>query len=130
MILLLEIINNREGLILKPIQEYESDFGTSYKSQFVNTPHKFLEISIPVNTKAGEIEYGLVDDNTIEIISIHINKDHRGKGYGEQAIAEMFRRLKPAKIILKAAPSSRKFWRKLNFKPMQNVPNYFEKIKP
>lgn len=130
MISLLEIINNRQTIILSPIEEYQSDFGTSYHSQFLKTPHKFLDIVAPVNTKVGEVEYGMVDNKTMEIISIHIDKDHREKGYGNQAVALLFKQFKPSKIILKAAPSSRKFWKTLNFQPMQGVSSYFEKTKP
>ena len=113
---------------LKPIEEYESDFGKSYASPYVKGPHKFYEMIVDITTKAGEIEYGDVDDNTLEIISIHIDKMHRGKSYGRYAFTELMKATGKKKAILKAAPSSRKFWKNLGFQPMQGTPDYYFKV--
>jgi hypothetical protein len=125
---LFEILN-KTGVSLKPIEEYESDFGKSYTSPFVKGGNKFYEIITYIfKTKVGEIEYGQVDPDTIEVISIHINKDERSKRYGEQAITALTQETKSKHVIIKAAPSSRPFWKKLGYKPMPNTPNYFEKF--
>ena len=124
MISLLKILT--ESVVLKPINANDSDFGESYYSKFVKGSHKFFSIMAGAD-KVGEVEYGDVDDNTFEIISIHLDKQFRGKGYGQMAFAELGKVLKKNTVILKAAPSSRKFWKKLGFEPMAGVSSYFTK---
>jgi RimJ/RimL family protein N-acetyltransferase len=112
---------------LKSVEEYETDFGTSYSSKYVKGPHRFFNIVAPVNHKVGEMEYGDVDDNTVEIISIHIDKIHRGKNFGPQAINELVKLTRKKIVIVRAAPSSRKFWQKMGFTPMTKVTDYYTK---
>jgi hypothetical protein len=112
---------------LKPIQEYESDFGESYPSPYVKGPHKFYEMIVAITTKAGEVEYGDVDEDTLEIISIHIDKMHRGKGYGRLAFTELMKATGKKRAILKAAASSRKFWKSLGFQPLKGSSDYYFK---
>lgn len=112
---------------LKSVEEYQSDFGTSYLSKYVKGPHKFFNIVAPVNHKVGEMEYGDVDNNTVEIISIHIDKLHRGKNFGPQAVNELVKLTRKKIVILRAAPSSRKFWQRMGFTPMAGVTDYYTK---
>ena len=112
---------------LKSVEEYQSDFGTSYLSKYVKGPHKFFNIVAPVNHKVGEIECGDVDNNTVEIISIHIDKLHRGKNFGPQAVNELIKLTRKKIVILRAAPSSRKFWQRMGFTPMAGVTDYYTK---
>lgn len=114
-------------ITLKPIQSSESDFKSSYNSPFIKGSTEFFKLVAPVNTIVGELEYGVVDDNTIEIVSIHIDKLHRGKRYAADAINALGHSLKQKTILLLAAPSSKKFWAKLGFKPMPDVKGYFTK---
>lgn len=125
---LFEILN-KTGISLRPIEEFESDFGKSYTSPLIKGGNKFFEIVIYLfKTKVGEIEYGQVDPETIEVISIHIDKNQRGKRYGEEAIAALVLETKAKRVILKAAPSSKVFWKKLGYKPITDTPNYFQKL--
>ena len=112
---------------LKSIEEYQSDFGTSYLRKYIKGPHKFFNIVAPVNHKVGEMEYGDVDNNTVEIISIHIDKLHRGKNFGPQAVNELVKLTRKKIVILRAAPSSRKFWQRMGFTPMAGVTDYYTK---
>lgn len=118
----------KTGITLKPIEPYASDFGPSYKSPYVKGSNKFYEMIVPImSTKVGEIEYGDVDNNTIEIISIHINSKHRGKGLGQQAITQLVRLTNKKTVIAMAAPSSKMFWKKFGFAPMPGAKDYFTK---
>lgn len=112
---------------LKSIEEYQSDFGTSYLSKYIKGPHKFFNIVAPVNHKVGEVEFGDVNDNAVEIISIHIDKLHRGKNFGPQAVNELVRLTGKKMVILKVTPSSKKFWQRMGFTPMTGVMNYYTK---
>jgi RimJ/RimL family protein N-acetyltransferase len=113
---------------LKPIQSGESMYGNAYTSKFVKSPTKFFEILVdPLNNVIGEVEYGDVDDNTFEILSIHINKEHRGKNFGAQTANALVNTLHKKRVILMASPTSRKFWKRLGFEPMSNVTGYFTK---
>lgn len=126
--MLLSEILYKTGITLKPIQAAESDFGESYRSPFVKGPHKFYSIHVFTGaTKVGEIEYGDVDENTIEIISIHVNKVHRGKGFAQSAIDQLLDIVKKNNVILKAAPTSKKFWTKFGFKPTTIAKDYYAK---
>ena len=117
-----------EALItLKPIEEFQSEFGSSYKSKFVEGPHLFFELVVAVNEVVGEIEYGLVDENTIEVISIHVHKEHRGKYYAGDAINALAHVLHQKTIIVMVTPSSKKFWTKLGFTPLKGENKYYTK---
>lgn len=113
---------------LKPIPEGESMFKSSYNSPYVKGPTKFFEIIIdPMNNVVGEIEYGDVDENTFELLSIHLVKEHRGKGFGAQAVNKLVQTLNKKGVILISSPSSKKFWKKLGFEPMNKVTSYLTK---
>ena len=102
------------------------DFGESYYSKFINGERKFFNIQDEDGHKVGEIEYGNVDNDTIEIVSIYVDPRERGKNYGYDAFKEIVRKLENPNVILKAAPSSRGFWRKLGFEPMAGHKDYFK----
>lgn len=129
MISLINLLFEQVEINLKPIEEYESDFGKSYNTPFIKGPHKFFEMLAQYNTKVGEIEYGDVDNDTIEIVSIHIDKMHRGKGFGRLALQQLMRATNKKTAILKAASSSKRFWKKMGFVPLQNkeVTSYYTK---
>jgi len=113
---------------LKPISQGESMFKSSYNSPHVKGPTKFFEIIIdPMNNVVGEIEYGDVDDNTFELLSIHLEKEHRGKGFGAQAVNKLVQTLNKKRVILTSSPSSKKFWKRLGFEPMNKVTSYLTK---
>ena len=113
---------------LKPLQSGRSLYGKAYTSKFVKGPTKFFEIVIdPLNNVIGEVEYGDVDDETFEILSIIINKEHRDKNFGAQTVNALVNLLNKRKVILMASPSSRKFWKKMGFEPMPKVTGYFTK---
>ena len=116
-----------QGVVLKPIQPAESDFGPGYDSSFVKGEEKYMKILMPVNTEVGELQYGETGPKSIEIISIHFNKEHRGKGYGSQAINALVQMLNLKQIITQPSPSSKAFWRRIGFGPMQGDSRYFIK---
>lgn len=118
---------SEQAVVLKPIQPEESDFGPGYGSSYVKGEEKYMEILVPVNTKVGEIQYGETDPESIEIISIYLDKDHRGKGYGPQAINALVKMLNLKQIIALPSASSKPFWRRIGFGPMQGDPRYFIK---
>ena len=118
---------SEQFVTLKPIEPSESDFKSSYHSPYVKGSTEFFKLIVPVNTEVGELEYGVVDDTTIELISIHIAKVHRGKRYATDAVNALGHSLKQKTIILLAAPSSKKFWMKLGFQPMPDAKGYFTK---
>lgn len=109
------------------MEEYETDFGTSYQSKYIKGPHKFFNIVAPVNHKVGEMEFGDVDKNTIEIVSIHIDELHRTKNFGPQAVNELVRLTGKKVVILKVTPSSKKLWQRMGFTPMTGVTDYYTK---
>lgn len=129
MISLSRLLCEQVEINLNPIEEYESDFGKSYNTPFIKGPHKFFEMLAQYNTKVGEIEYGDVDPDTLEIVSIHIDKQHRSKGFGRLALTKLMQVTGKKTAILKAAPSSKKFWKKAGFVPMRGkqVTSYFTK---
>ena len=112
---------------LKSVEEYETDFGTSYQSKYIKGPHKFFNIVAPVNHKVGEMEFGDVDKNTIEIVSIHIDELHRTKNFGPQAVNELVRLTGKKVVILKVTPSTKKLWQRMGFTPMTGVTDYYTK---
>ncbi len=113
---------------LKPLQSGESLYGKAYDSKFVKGPTKYFEILVdPLNNVIGEVEYGDIDEDTFEILSIHINKEHRGKNFGAQTVNALVNLLNKRKVILMASPTSRKFWKRLGFEPMSKVTSYFTK---
>jgi len=118
---------SEQAVVLKPIQPEESDFGPGYDSSYVKGEEKYMEILVPVNTKVGEIQYGETGPESVEIISIYLNKDHRGKGYGPQAINALVEMLNLKQIIALPSASSKPFWRRIGFGPMQGDPRYFIK---
>lgn len=118
---------SEQGVVLKPIQPAESDFGPGYGSSYVSGEEKYMDILVPVNTKVGEIQYGETGPESIEIISIYLNKEHRGKGYGAQAINALVKMLNLKQIMTLPSASSKSFWRKIGFGPMQGDPRYFIK---
>ena len=117
-----------QAIKLRQIPEYETDFGKGYDSSLVNGNALFYEILVdPLNNKVGELEYGIVDDKSIEIISIHVNKEHRGKGIAQKAIGELVRATGKKNIIVLVAPSSIKFWKKFGFQPWSEKKGYYTK---
>ena len=117
-----------EGVVrLEPTEEYQTEFGKSYGSKFVKGEHKFFTIIGMLNTPLGEIEYGSVDDDTIEIISIHVKKEFRGEGVAPQAIKMLMQTLGKKTLIAHYSPTSKKFWLKNGFTPMQGAPKYVTK---
>jgi ribosomal protein S18 acetylase RimI-like enzyme len=104
-----------------------SEFGVSYSSKFIISEHKFFDIINEDGYKVGEIEWGQVDNETIEIVSIHIDKNFRGRNYGVGAFESLVRTLDVNNVILKAATSSKPFWRKLGFLPISGVRDYYKK---
>lgn len=122
-----EFINESRSdkLTLVSIKEDGSLFGTSYYSKYVRGDHKFLTIQSSINGNVGELEYGMVDNNTVEIISVFIRKEFRGERYGKSSINEFIRILKNPKIILKVTPQSKSFWVRMGFKPMSGTKDYY-----
>jgi len=114
-----------EGVKLQSTET--SDFGVSYDSKFIISNHNFFNILNDNDEKVGEIEWGQVDDKTIEIVSIHIDKKFRGRNYGVDAFNSMVDILEVNNVILKAAPSSKPFWRKLGFLPIKGYKDYYKK---
>ena len=104
-----------------------SEFGVSYSSKFIISEHKFFDIINEDGYKVGEIEWGQVDNETIEIVSIHIDKKFRGRNYGVDAFESLIKTLEVNNVILKAATSSKPFWRKLGFLPISGVRDYYKK---
>jgi hypothetical protein len=104
-----------------------SEFGVSYSSKFIISEHKFFDIINEDGRKVGEIEWGQVDNETIEIVSIHIDKKFRGKNYGVDAFESLVKTLDVNNVILKSATSSKPFWRKLGFLPMIGTRDYYKK---
>lgn len=117
--------SSSDKLTLISIKEDGALFGTSYSSKYVRGDHKFLTIQSSVNGHAGEIEYGIVDDSTVEIISIYIRKEFRDKKYGKAALNEFLRIFKNPKIILKVTSQSKRFWMHMGFKPMAGTKDYY-----
>lgn len=114
-----------EGISLQSTDK--SEFGISYNSKFIISDHKFFDIINEDGYKVGEIEWGQVDNETIEIVSIHIDKKFRGKNYGVDAFESLVKTLDVNNVILKAATSSKPFWRKLGFLPISGVRDYYKK---
>lgn len=123
----LKSLLSEQTVVLKPIEAAESDFGPGYGSPHVKGNEKYMDILVPINTKVGEIQYGETGPESIEIISIHIDKLHRGKGYGVQAVNELAKTLNLKQIIALPSASSKPFWRRIGFGPMQGDPRYFIK---
>ena len=117
-----------EGVVrLEPTEEYQTEFGKSYGSKFVKGDHKFFTIIGMLNTPAGEIEYGEVDDDTVEIISIHVKKAFRGEGVAPQAINMFMQAVAKKTLIVHYTSTSKKFWLKNGFTPLYGVANYVTK---
>lgn len=70
---------------------------------------------------------GKVDDETIEIISIYIDKDKRGNNFGLDAMDLLIKQTGSKRVILKSAPSSRKYWKHLGYEKIKGTNDYFEK---
>ena len=122
-----EFINESisDKLTLISIKEDGSLFGTSYYSKYVRGDHKFLTIQSSINGSVGEIEYGIVDNDTVEIVSVFIRKEFRGGKYGKSTLNEFKRILKNPKIILKVTPQSKSFWTHMGFRPMSGTKDYY-----
>ena len=97
----------------------------SYTSKFI-TEHKHLDI-ISDGVKVGDIEWGQVDDQTIELISIHIDNKYRGKNDATKSLELLIDKTNAKIVILKSAPSSRRFWRKMGFEPIKGERDYYKK---
>jgi ribosomal protein S18 acetylase RimI-like enzyme len=98
----------------------------SYTSKFINGPHLHIDI-FDDSIKVGEIEWGKVDVDTIELISIHIDAKHRGRGYANKSLNLLIDKTGAKSIILKSAPSSKRFWRKMGFTPIMGERDYYKK---
>ena len=118
--------SSSDEITLLSIKESGSMFGSSYYSIYVDDVHRFFSINSSVNGIVGEIEYGIVDSKTVEIISIFIENKFRGEKYGKIALNEFIRILKNPKIILKVTSKSKSFWVKMGFKPMSGSKEYYE----
>lgn len=111
----------KTGLTLKPMAGPDW-FEEGYNSPYVKGPHKYYGIHSFIDAvKVGEIEYGDVDENTIEIISIFVLPMFRGRGYAQQAINQLVDIAKKKTVILMYSPSSKKFWNKFGFTPLQGA---------
>lgn len=97
---------------LLKITEKQSMFGKSYSSIYA-TDRQFFKIHVGVNV--GEIEIGNIDEDSLELFSMYINGDERGKGYGKEAFLKMLDYFKKD-VILMADKDSLKFWKKMGFK--------------
>lgn len=98
----------------------------SYSSPFIKGEHFNYNI-IDNGLIVGNIEWGRVDDMTIEIISIYIKKDMRGKNYGLDAMNLLIKQTGSQRVILKSAPSSKKYWKHLGYEKIKGTSDYFEK---
>ena len=114
---------------LKPVEAHQTKFGKAYNSPLINGPHKYYLITVTNrHGVVGEIEYGDVDDNTLEVVSIHLDRLQRGKNYGAEAFSLLMETEHKSKAVLMVTPTSKKFWMKLGFTPMKDGPtNYYEK---
>lgn len=98
----------------------KSDFGVSnIPTPNIKGGRKFMDI-MQDDIKIGEIEYGQIDSNTYEIVSIYVDKQYRRKGIGATTYQEFKKHLNNPKIILKAAPSSVPFWKSVGFKKLKD----------
>jgi RimJ/RimL family protein N-acetyltransferase len=109
---------------LEIVNKHSSD--KSYSSPFITGEHFTYDI-IDNDTRVGDIEWGEVDGETIEIISIHIEKEYRGKNYGLEATNLLIKETGSKRVILKSAPSSKKYWRHLGYEKIKGTIDYFEK---
>lgn len=98
----------------------------SYTSKFINGPHLHIDI-FDDSIKVGEIEFGIVNEDTIELISIHIDTKHRGHGYSDKSLNLLIDKTGAKSIILKSAPSSKRFWKKMGFTPIKGEKDYYKK---
>lgn len=125
--ILLQHLLSEQAVVLKPIEPAESDFGPGYNSPFVKSDEKYMKILVPINTEVGELQYGKTGPDSVEIISIYFNKEHRGKGYGSQAINALVKMLNLKQVIALPSSTSKPFWRRLGFGPMPGDSRYFVK---
>ncbi len=98
----------------------------SYASDFIKGEHQYYLIEVD-GSEVGSIEYGEVDKETIEIISIHIEKQYRSNNYGLEALNLLLKKTNSKRVILKSAPSSRRYWKKLGYEKVKGRNDYFEK---
>lgn len=98
---------------IKPISEEESEYGISYNGGVVGE-HYFYSIIDDFGKKQGEIEWGYVDDKTVELISISVI--YRDNGIGSKAFNKFEESLSGIdKIILMNTKKSKKYWTKMGF---------------
>jgi len=117
----------RESLVtLKPTDNKKEKIGKGYNSKYTNSPHKFILIYNKQNERVGEIDYQQIDKDTIDLISIYM--DVKNKGYGEDAVKDLYKLLNIKTIVLMSAPKSKRFWtKKLGFKPIPGTVDYYIK---
>jgi predicted GNAT family acetyltransferase len=111
----------KTGLTLK-LMAGPDWFKQAYNSPYVKGPPKFYGIHSFIDAvKVGEIEYGDVDDNTIEIVSIFVLPMFRGRGYAQQAVNQLINITKKKTVMLMPSSSSKVFWKKFGFTPLQGA---------
>jgi len=111
----------KTGITLKPMAGPDW-FKRGYGSSYIKGPHKYYSIHTFIDAvKVGEIEYGVVDNDTIEIISVFIKPMFRKRGYAQQAINQLVDITKKKTVILMPSSSSKVFWKKFGFTPLQGV---------
>jgi N-acetylglutamate synthase-like GNAT family acetyltransferase len=92
----------------------------------VKGPTKFFEIIAKEEGPIGEFEWGQVDKDTVEIISLFIRKEFRKNKSGRNSFEAFCKKLNNPTIILKATPQSKGFWKHMGFKLMQGTKDYYK----
>ena len=120
-------LNSFEEYLIENLQIIKSESNEkSYGSHFIKGNHQHHNIIVN-DEVVGNIEWGKVDSETIEAISIYVDKRFRGNNYGLEALDILIKETGTKRVILKSAPSSKRYWRHLGYKIIKGTSDYFEK---
>lgn len=121
----IKLFESFDNIVLKNIPVSKSMFGRGYSSPYLENKSKFLQIVSSVDGLIGEFEWGVVDNNTVEIISMFIEKKFRGNKRGRKSFEQFVSDINKS-VILKVTKQSKGYWTHMGFKLIDGTKDYYK----